>query len=80
MINAQKAANEEDKSSVGDKYETGRAMMQRPNAVKGRVAARLARQATQPPSHDCDTYRLAMDDNFRTGADRSNAETKGSNS
>ena len=28
MINAQKAANEEDKSSVGDKYETGRAMMQ----------------------------------------------------
>ena len=28
MINAQQAANEEDKSSVGDKYETGRAMMQ----------------------------------------------------
>jgi transcription elongation GreA/GreB family factor len=28
MINAQEAANEEDKSSVGDKYETGRAMMQ----------------------------------------------------
>jgi transcription elongation GreA/GreB family factor len=28
MINAQEAANEEGKSSVGDKYETGRAMMQ----------------------------------------------------
>ena len=28
MVNAQEAANEEDKSSVGDKYETGRAMMQ----------------------------------------------------
>ena len=28
MINAQQAANEEGKSSVGDKYETGRAMMQ----------------------------------------------------
>ena len=28
MVNAQQAANEEDKSSVGDKYETGRAMMQ----------------------------------------------------
>jgi hypothetical protein len=28
MVNAQQAANEEGKSSVGDKYETGRAMMQ----------------------------------------------------
>ena len=28
MDNAQEAANEESKSSVGDKYETGRAMMQ----------------------------------------------------
>lgn len=28
MLNAQAAANEEAKSSVGDKYETGRAMMQ----------------------------------------------------
>ena len=28
MKNAQNAANEEDKSSAGDKYETGRAMMQ----------------------------------------------------
>ncbi len=28
MVNAQEAANEEGKSSVGDKYETGRAMMQ----------------------------------------------------
>ena len=28
MISAQEAANEEGKSSVGDKYETGRAMMQ----------------------------------------------------
>jgi transcription elongation GreA/GreB family factor len=28
MIDAQEAANEEGKSSVGDKYETGRAMMQ----------------------------------------------------
>jgi transcription elongation GreA/GreB family factor len=28
MDNAQQAANEENKSSVGDKYETGRAMMQ----------------------------------------------------
>jgi hypothetical protein len=28
MINAQESANEESKSSVGDKYETGRAMMQ----------------------------------------------------
>jgi transcription elongation GreA/GreB family factor len=28
MENAQEAANEESKSSVGDKYETGRAMMQ----------------------------------------------------
>ena len=28
MRNAQEAANEEDKSSAGDKYETGRAMMQ----------------------------------------------------
>ena len=28
MRNAQDAANEEDKSSAGDKYETGRAMMQ----------------------------------------------------
>ena len=28
MTNAQNAANEEDKSSAGDKYETGRAMMQ----------------------------------------------------
>jgi transcription elongation GreA/GreB family factor len=28
MVNAQQAANEEDKSTVGDKYETGRAMMQ----------------------------------------------------
>ena len=28
MVDAQEAANEEGKSSVGDKYETGRAMMQ----------------------------------------------------
>ena len=28
MVNAQQAANEEGKSSAGDKYETGRAMMQ----------------------------------------------------
>ena len=28
MRNAQEAANEESKSSAGDKYETGRAMMQ----------------------------------------------------
>ena len=28
MVNAQEAANEEGKSSAGDKYETGRAMMQ----------------------------------------------------
>lgn len=39
MADAQAAANEETKSSVGDKYETGRAMMQ---AEKDKYARQLA--------------------------------------
>jgi transcription elongation GreA/GreB family factor len=43
MTDAQAAANEESKSSVGDKYETGRSMMQ----IEGEKAAHQLAEATR---------------------------------
>lgn len=43
MADAQAAANEESKSSVGDKYETGRSMMQ----IEGEKAAHQLAEATK---------------------------------
>ena len=42
MSEAQTAANEESKSSIGDKYETGRSMMQ----IEGEKAAHQLAEAT----------------------------------
>ncbi|MEM7036551.1 MAG: GreA/GreB family elongation factor, partial [Bacteroidota bacterium] len=62
MEAAQKAANSETKSSVGDKYETGRAMMQRERdkaALQLAAANELAKILDEiDPTHTCTEAEL----------------------
>src|SRR5580692_11797409 len=46
MDQAQEAANNEEKSSAGDKYETGRAMAQLQKEMHGRLLAEYAKEVS----------------------------------
>lgn len=59
MEEAQKAANDETKSSAGDKFETGRAMMQRERDKN-------ARQLSQSKALALELQQIQMDKNYTT--------------